>query len=112
MPPASAPTAKLPPMVAAMLRAETYPDHPAAPEFRQTHISQVFLAGEFVYKIKKPVRFAFVDASTLERRRLLCLDEVRLNRRLAPAVYLGVLPILLRHGRFRLGALQGESADA
>ncbi len=110
MPSASAPDAKLPPIIETMLRAETYPEHPPAPEFRQTHISQVFLAGEFVYKIKKPVRFAFLDACTLERRRRLCLDEVRLNRRLAPDVYLGVLPILLRNGRFSLGALHSDVA--
>ena len=49
----------------------------------QTHISVVFLAGDEVYKIKKPVRFAFLDFSTLERRRHFCHEEVRLNRRLA-----------------------------
>ncbi len=111
MPSASAADAKPPPIVEAMLRAETYPERAPAPELRQTHISLVFLAGEFVYKIKKPVRFAFLDACTLERRRRLCLDEVRLNRRLAPEVYLGVLPILLRDGRFSLGALHSDAAE-
>ncbi|MHB1557693.1 MAG: bifunctional aminoglycoside phosphotransferase/ATP-binding protein [Isosphaeraceae bacterium] len=60
----------------------------------QTHISAVFLAGDFAYKIKKPVALGFLDYSTLERRRHFCEEEVRLNRRLAPDVYLGVVPIV------------------
>lgn len=59
----------------------------------QTHISVVFLAGSFAYKIKKPVKLSFVDFSTLELRRHYCDEEVRLNRRLAPNVYLGVVPV-------------------
>jgi aminoglycoside phosphotransferase family enzyme/predicted kinase len=59
----------------------------------ETHISRVFLAGEWVYKCKKPVRFAFLDYSTPELRRHACAEEVRLNRRLAPAIYLGVEPV-------------------
>src|SRR5580700_6621474 len=62
-------------------------------EVRQTHISAVFLAGPFVYKLKKPVNLGFLDFSTLEKRRHFCEEEVRLNRRLAPTVYLGVVPI-------------------
>jgi aminoglycoside phosphotransferase family enzyme/predicted kinase len=60
----------------------------------QTHISIVFLAGEFAYKIKKPVRLGFLDFSTLGKRHHDCLEEVRLNRRLAPKVYLGVVPVV------------------
>src|SRR5262249_12939060 len=59
----------------------------------QTHISHVFLAGPYVYKLKKEVRFPFLDASTPARRRALCEDECRLNGRLAAPVYLGVRPI-------------------
>jgi aminoglycoside phosphotransferase family enzyme len=62
-------------------------------EVRQTHISVVFLAGDLVYKIKKPVNLGFLDFSTLDRRRHFCAEEVRLNRRLAPSVYLGVVPV-------------------
>jgi aminoglycoside phosphotransferase family enzyme/predicted kinase len=62
-------------------------------EIHQTNISAVFLAGAFAYKIKKPVNLGFVDYSTLAKRRHWCLEEVRLNRRLAPDVYLGVVPI-------------------
>lgn len=59
----------------------------------QTHISVVFLAEQYAYKIKKPVRFDFLDYSTLDLRKHFCNEEVRLNRRLAPDVYLGVVPI-------------------
>ncbi len=62
-------------------------------EVRQTHISVVFLAGAFVYKIKKPVDLGFLDFSTLEKRRHFCQEELRLNRRLAPDVYLEVVPV-------------------
>lgn len=62
-------------------------------EVRQTHISAVFLAGPFAYKLKKPVKLPFLDFSTLERRRFFCDEEVRINRRLAPDVYLGVVPV-------------------
>src|SRR6266446_8330807 len=63
---------------------------------RQTHISVVFLAGPFAYKVKKPVALGFLDFSTLTRRRHFCEEEVRLNRRLAPHVYLGVVPVTRR----------------
>jgi uncharacterized protein len=59
----------------------------------ETHISSILLAGEYAYKIKKPVDLGFVDFSTLEKRLLFCNEEVRLNRRLAPSLYLGVVPV-------------------
>jgi aminoglycoside phosphotransferase family enzyme/predicted kinase len=71
-----------------------YPHHPDRVEMVQTHISAVFLAGEEVYKLKKPVRFSFLDYSTLALRQHYCHEEVRLNHRLAPTVYLGVVPLL------------------
>ncbi|MGH7765964.1 MAG: AAA family ATPase [Candidatus Binatia bacterium] len=77
-----------------------YPHGPAKVELRQTHISYVFLAGEYVYKVKKPVRFAFLDYSTLEKRRHFCGEELRLNRRLAPKIYLDVVPIGRDGSRF------------
>ncbi|MBI5760630.1 MAG: AAA family ATPase [Planctomycetales bacterium] len=66
-----------------------------------THLSAVFLAGEFAYKIKKPVRLSFVDFSTLELRRYFCEREVQLNRRLAPDVYLDVVPVTREGNRLR-----------
>lgn len=59
----------------------------------ETHISWVLLAGERAYKIKKPLDLGFLDFSTLERRRFCCEEEIRLNRRLAPEIYLDVVPI-------------------
>jgi aminoglycoside phosphotransferase family enzyme/predicted kinase len=76
-----------------LTRRDIYPDSPAAVEIVETHISCVFLSDTLVYKLKKPVRFEFVDFSTLGARRQACEDEVRLNRRLARDIYLGVEPI-------------------
>jgi uncharacterized protein len=70
----------------------------------ETHASWVFLAGEFAYKVKKPVRLAFLDYSTLSLRRAACLEEVRVNRELAPGIYLGVRAILRTAERFRFAA--------
>jgi len=76
-----------------LLRPEVY-DHPVKRiELIETHISAVILTGDFVYKIKKPVDFGFLDFSTLEKRHTCCLDELRLNRRLAPEIYLDVVAI-------------------
>jgi uncharacterized protein len=63
-------------------------------ELRETHISLVFLSADRVYKVKKPVELGFLDFRTLEARERFCEAEVELNRRLAPSVYLGVLPIV------------------
>jgi uncharacterized protein len=86
-------TKTLPSLIAAMSRRESYPHHPSQVEFRQTHISYIFLAGPYVYKIKKPLRLPFLDYSTLEKRHYFCGEEIRLNRRLAPTTYLMVVPI-------------------
>jgi uncharacterized protein len=59
----------------------------------ETHISHVFLTGKFAYKIKKPLDLGFLDFSTLEKRREFCEEELRINRRLAPELYLAVVPI-------------------
>ncbi len=81
-----------------------YPHRPAGIEHVQTHISHVFLVGPYVYKLKKAVRFPFLDFGTAERRRHFCTEEVRLNRRLCPSVYLGVVPITRNaDGRLALG---------
>ena len=81
-------------LVAALSQPDCYPDRPDTVDVIQTHISVVFLAGDFVYKLKKPVKFSFLDYSTLAAREFYCHEEVRLNRRLAPTVYLGVVPVL------------------
>jgi aminoglycoside phosphotransferase family enzyme/predicted kinase len=71
----------------------SYPEHPISVQVIETHISWVFLTDRYAYKLKKPVRFEFLDFSKAELRRRACQDELRLNRRLAPDVYVDVLPI-------------------
>jgi aminoglycoside phosphotransferase family enzyme/predicted kinase len=94
----------LPTLIRALLDPAAYPDpRPADVELRQTHISYVLLAGERVYKIKKPVALGFLDYSTPRRRAYYCRREVELNRRFAPAVYVGVEPITRQRGAVRLG---------
>ncbi|MCG6897729.1 MAG: AAA family ATPase [Thiocapsa sp.] len=82
-----------PRLIEALLRPDPYP-HPADPvRHIETHISHVFLAGPYAYKLKKPLDLGFLDFSTLERRRHCCEEELRLNRRLAPDLYIGVIAI-------------------
>lgn len=81
------------PLVQRLLSADAYPHAAAAIRLIETHISWVFLTGSYVYKVKKPVSLGFLDFSTLEQRRHFCEEEFRLNRRFAPGLYLGVVPI-------------------
>lgn len=85
-----------------LLAASTFP-HPVG-ELRmvETHISWVILTGSFAYKIKKPVQLDFIDTSTLERRHHYCNEELRLNRRLAPELYLEVVPITRKNTGLRI----------
>jgi len=80
-------------LVSGLLDPAVYPHEVDRVELVETHISWVFLAGERVYKVKKPVNLGFLDFTTLARRRHFCREEVRLNRRLAPDVYLDVVEI-------------------
>ncbi|MFH0884165.1 MAG: phosphotransferase [Candidatus Micrarchaeota archaeon] len=79
-------------------------------ELVQTHISWVLIADKEVFKIKKPVKFSFLDFSTLERRKMFCEEEVRLNRRMSPDVYLGVVPITDERGVLAFGGT-GKALD-
>jgi aminoglycoside phosphotransferase family enzyme/predicted kinase len=74
----------------------------AAIVVRQTHISWIFLVGQYAYKIKKPITTEFLDYGTLERRHQLCLEEVRLDSRYAAELYLGVVPITLQDGQIQV----------
>ena len=80
--------------VSFLSRPEAYRPHPGDVLRRETHMSWVFLVGERVYKLKKPVRFPYLDFSTLARREAACRAELRLNRALAPDIYLDVLPLV------------------
>jgi aminoglycoside phosphotransferase family enzyme/predicted kinase len=99
-----------PPDLAPAVRRRAGLDPDAPVELRATHASWVFIAGADVWKVKRPVDLGFLDFSTLEARRRCCEDEVRLNRRLAPDVYLGVEP--LRRDARGLLVLGGEGDAA
>ncbi|MBE9172934.1 AAA family ATPase [Cyanobium sp. LEGE 06143] len=86
------------------MRPEAYPHRVGPIRLLQTHISWVLLTGDIAYKVKKPVDFGFVNFSTLELRRQLCHEEVRLNRRLSPGIYQGVVAIGGSPERPRLAA--------
>lgn len=89
--------------VAFLSDARSYHTSVAAVEVRQTHMSWVFLAGDHVFKLKKPVRFPYLDFSTLAKRQMACRAEVDLNRRLAPDVYLGAVPLCVSANALAIG---------
>src|SRR5690242_4546414 len=97
-------------VVDAMSDPRTYAGRPARVDVVETHASWVFLAGDRAYKVKKPVVLPFLDYGTLDRRRAMCREEVRLNRRLAPRIYLGTVALVQREGRFAL--VPDEAAEA
>lgn len=86
-----------------LLRPEAFPHATTGIALRETHISWVILTGPCAYKIKKPVKAGFIDATTLELRRFYCEEELRLNGRLAPEIYLAVVPITRRNGQLIVG---------
>jgi uncharacterized protein len=92
-------------------RPELMPDPTQSVSVLQTHISIVFIADNFVYKIKKPVNFGFLDFSTPEKRKYFCSREVELNRRLSTGIYLGVIPVVFDGSSYRLGSQSGETVD-
>ena len=93
----------LPEHLQGLLRATAYPHPVDAVRVVETPLSWVLIAGERTYKLKRPVRLPFVNQSRLEDRQRLCLEELRLNRRFAPGLYLGVTPISAEDGLARIG---------
>lgn len=89
-----------------MLDPATYLEPTETVRHLQTHISHIFLTDQFVYKIKKPVDYGFLDFTTLEKRRFYCLEELRLNRRLSPDIYLEL--VVIRDDGSGGGCLSGE----
>jgi len=79
-----------------LLKTSSYPHHPESVEHIQTHASDVFIASPYVYKVKKPVDFGFLDFTTLEKRKYYLEQELVLNRRLTSGIYLEVLEISLK----------------
>lgn len=99
-------TSALPPLIQQMQQPGFYP-HPVKEPIQllQTHISYVLLTGDYVYKLKKPVNFGFLDFSTLEQRQHFCQEELRLNQRGAPELYLEVLPITQTENQYQLSGM-------
>jgi aminoglycoside phosphotransferase family enzyme/predicted kinase len=93
----------LPPLVRALLCPGAYPHAAGHLRLHETHCSWVVLTGRFAYKLKKPVDLGFLDFTTMERRAAACAEEVRLNRRLTPDVYLGVVWVVERGGALFVG---------
>jgi aminoglycoside phosphotransferase family enzyme/predicted kinase len=89
-------------LIEGLSRPAAYPHAVETVTVLQTHISVVFLAGPFAYKLKKPIRTGYLDFTTLDRRCHFCHEEVRLNRRLAPTVYLDVVTVTVEDGRPRV----------
>jgi aminoglycoside phosphotransferase family enzyme/predicted kinase len=89
-----------------MMRPESYPHPTDQIQLRETHISWVFLTGEFAYKVKKPVDFGFVDFTTLQDRRRFCFEELRRNQRYCEGIYLDVVPIGVSDGKLQVGATE------
>ncbi|MEE9202748.1 MAG: AAA family ATPase [Dehalococcoidia bacterium] len=100
----------LPPLVQDLLRPEAYPHRPQHIELAQTQMSFVFLTGELAYKVKKPVDLGYLDYTTLEKRHHFCHQEVALNRRLSPQVYLGVVGVTREDGRYFVER-EGEAVE-
>ncbi len=93
---------QLPEIAQFLLNPSIYPDKPTGVEMMQTQMSFIFLTGKYVYKLKKPVNLGYLDYTTLEKRRYFCEQELELNRRLSPNVYLGVLPVTRQKTGFSL----------
>ncbi|BAY95399.1 MULTISPECIES: bifunctional aminoglycoside phosphotransferase/ATP-binding protein [unclassified Tolypothrix] len=103
--------ATLPALIQQMLQPGFYPHAVSEPiQLIQTHVSYVLLTGDYVYKLKKPVNFGFLDYSTLEKRQHFCQEELRLNQRGAGELYLEVLPLTLESEQYHLGGT-GEAVE-
>jgi aminoglycoside phosphotransferase family enzyme len=100
----------LPFTVEALLESQAYPHKPQGIELVQTQMSLIYMTGEYVYKVKKPVNLGYLDYTTLEKRQFFCRQELELNRRLCPDAYLAVVPVVKQDGELRVEA-QGEAIE-
>ncbi|HEY82832.1 MAG TPA: AAA family ATPase [Dehalococcoidia bacterium] len=101
---------ELPELIQALLEPSAYPHHPRSVELVQTQMSFIFLADDYVYKVKKPVDLGYLDYTTLEKRRFYCQREVELNQRLCSDAYLGVVSVVNEKGHISLEG-QGEALE-
>jgi uncharacterized protein len=91
------------PLVEFLKKPSSYPDRPKTVRLIQTHISWVFIGEDYAYKVKKPVVYDFLDFSTLEKRKFYTHEELRLNKRFSPDIYLSVVPISEIGGTYAVG---------
>jgi uncharacterized protein len=94
-----------------LLLEGNFPENSSRPELIETHISWVFLCSRYVYKIKKPIRYSFLDFSTIEARKYYCEREVELNKRLSDGMYLDVQTVRELSGKLYIGDKDGEIID-
>jgi uncharacterized protein len=90
-------------LISFMNNPAVYPEKTSSVYFVQTHHSWVFICDNYVYKLKKPVNLGFLDFTTAEKRRFYVMEELRLNKRFSPDVYLNVVPISKKEGGFLIG---------
>ena len=88
--------------IEALLKPEAYPHHVEQVTLMETHISWVFLTGRYAYKIKKAINLGFYEAKKLQQRIRFCEEELRLNRRLSPELYIGLVSILGPHNEAKV----------
>ena len=98
-------------MISYLLKHRAFPDTAARPQLIETHISWVILTDRYAFKIKKPVRFDFLDFTELDQRKYYCEEEVRLNSRFAKGIYLGVIPIHKTQSGWEIGGKGGEIVE-
>ena len=97
-------------IIDAFLDPDLYDHFVEQVEMVETHISWIFLTGSFAYKIKKPVDYGFLNFSTLEQREFYCHQELKLNRRFAPQIYLAVIAVTQSNNKIALAG-EGEIID-
>jgi aminoglycoside phosphotransferase family enzyme len=98
-------------MIDSLLKKEKYPDNPEEIKYVQTHISNVFISKELVYKIKKPVDFGFLDFTTIDKRKYFCEREIELNSRLSPDIYIKVVTVNKVNDEYFFDLNKGEVVD-
>jgi len=98
-------------MIENLKNISKYPDNPLKIKFVQTHISNVFISKKFVYKIKKPVNFGFLDFTTLKKRKYYCEREIELNSRLSPNIYVKTVPVKKIGAEYFFDSADGETVD-
>lgn len=94
-----------------LLDPKTYPEKTTHVDFKETHISKVYLTDSYAYKFKKPLNLGFLDFSNIKKRQHYCLEEVRLNRRFSPKIYLGVVELFKHQNNLSLGHGPGKIID-